>query len=200
MAQDAPHTANENANKALANLDLKIGTYNIRGQGAQKEIKLRKIKNNFDRGKFNVLFVQETRTSGSEKELKRWQKVFNSKQIFLTSAGTESVGAGIVIRDEESFTVRHSFIDPEGRYVGLVGDHEDSQFLLLSFYSPYVDREIKDFVMSKIYETLNSLGEQLPEFVVLGGDTNTVFSNLDKEGGNITFKRQAINAYSHIQI
>ena len=58
MADDAPHSSQENANQVLANLDLKLGTYNIRGQGAQNEIKLRKIKNNFDKGKFDVLFLQ----------------------------------------------------------------------------------------------------------------------------------------------
>ena len=44
MADDAPHSSQENANQALANLDFKLGTYNIRGQGAQNEVKLRKIK------------------------------------------------------------------------------------------------------------------------------------------------------------
>ena len=107
-------------------MDLKVGTYNIRGQGSQSQVKLRKIHNNFTKGKFDILFLQETRTSGTEKELKTWQTVFNTKQIFLTDYGTESVGAGIVIRDEETFKVGHKFIDPEGRYVGLVGDHEDS--------------------------------------------------------------------------
>ena len=126
MVVDAPHTAQNNPN--VANFDLKIGTYNIRGQGAQNQIKLRKIKNNFDRGKFDILFLQETRTSGEEKELKKWQNVFNTKLIYLTPFGTEAVGAGIIINDNDCFNVRHTFIDPEGRYVGVIGDHEEGDF------------------------------------------------------------------------
>ena len=39
------------------------------------------------------------------------------------------------------------------------------------------------------------MNTDLPEFLILGGDTNTVFSNLDKEGGNQNLKHQAINAF-----
>ena len=71
-----------------------------------------------------MLFLQETKTDGSVKELKKWQKIFNSKQIFLTSFGTRAVGAGIISR---------SFKDPLGRYIGVKGDHAEGKFLLLSF-------------------------------------------------------------------
>ena len=43
------------------------------------------------------------------------------------------------------------------------------------------------------------MGEELPEFMVLGGDTNTVFTKLDKEGGNNFFKTKAINAFEELQ-
>ena len=138
-------------NSNFANFNLKLGSFNIRGQGAKSEIKLRKVKKSFIKGKYDILFLQETRTDGSEKELKKWQKMFLTKQIFLTNYGTESVGTGIVIRNEETFKVNHSFIDPDGRYVGLVGDHEEGQFLVLGFYSPYLDQSIKDFILNKIY-------------------------------------------------
>ena len=35
---------------------------------------------------------------------------------------------------------------------------------------------------------LDEMGEDLPEFLILGGDTSTVFNSLDKEGGNQNFK------------
>ena len=46
---------------------------------------------------------------------------------------------------------------------------------------------------------LNSMGEDLPQFLVCGGDTNTVFSNLDKQGGNNILKNQAINAFETLK-
>ena len=140
----------------------------------------------FTKGGFDLLLVQETRTDGCEKELKKWKKIFNSKQIYLTNFGTKSVGAGIIVRSEECFKVHHYFVDPLGRYVGIVGDHEDGKFLVLSFYSPSIELEIKNFVINHIYAQLIELGQDLPQFLVLGGDTNTVFSKLDKEGGVCT--------------
>ena len=46
---------------------------------------------------------------------------------------------------------------------------------------------------------LNDMGEDLPQFLVVGGDTNTVFSKLDKEGGNSNLKYQAINAFETLK-
>ena len=86
------------SNSHFANFNLKLGTYNIHGQGSKNTVKLRKIKKTFTRGNFDILFLQETRTTGDEKELKKWQKVFNSKQVYLTNHGANSVGTGIVIK------------------------------------------------------------------------------------------------------
>ena len=160
---------------------------------------MRKVKKCFAKGGFDILLLQETRSDGSDKELKKWSKIFNSKQIYLTSFGTRAVGAGIVVRSEESFNVLHHFDDPAGRYVGIVGDHEESKFLILSFYSPSVEREIRDFIINHIYEQLSNLGEDLPQFIIAGGDTNTVFSTLDKQGGNLNFKHEAIHAFEQIK-
>ena len=132
-------------------------------------MKLRKIKKCFAKGGFDILLLQETRSDGSDKELKKWSKIFNSKQIYLTSFGTRAVGAGIIVRSEESFTVLNHFDDPAGRYVGIVGDHEECKFLILSFYSPSLEREIRDFVINHIYEQLSNLGEGLPQFIITGG-------------------------------
>ena len=145
------------------------------------------------------MLLQETRTDGSEKELNKWQKIFNSKSIFLTLYGTRAVGTGIVVRCNETFNVHHTFKDPEGKFIGIIGDHEEGKFLVSSFYSPSVAREIRDFVINSIYEQLINLGEDLPQFQIVGGDTNTVFSNLDKTGGNLNLKHEAINAFNKIK-
>ena len=171
----------------------------MHGQGCKNTVKLRKIKNLFTRGNFDLLLVQETRTDGTEKEIKRWSKIFNSKQIFLTNFGTNSVGAGIIVKNEEVFKVQHYFIDPGGRFVGIVGDHEEGKFLVLSFYSPSVENEIKKFVVNKLCKQLSEMGEDMPQFLILGGDTNTVFSRLDKIGGSQNLKCNAINAFEDLK-
>ena len=153
----------------------------------------------FTKGNFDILLLQETRSDGSESELKKWRKVFNCKQIYFTSYGTRAVGAGIIVRDPETFNVLHQFADPAGRYLGIVGDHEEGKFLILSFYSPSVSKEIKAFVINHIYAQLENMGEDLPQFLIAGGDTNTVFSALDKEGGNLNYKLEAINAFEQFK-
>ena len=153
----------------------------------------------FIRGNFDLLLLQETRTDGSEKEIKKWQKISNSKQIYLTEFGTRAVGAGIVVRNSEVFKVHRSFHDPLGRYVGIIGDHEEGKFLVLSFYSPSISREIRDFVINHIYQQLINLGQDLPQFLVIGGDTNTPFNQLDKQGGNTNFKQEAILAFETLK-
>ena len=135
---------------------------------------MRKIKKLFEKGGFDILLLQETRSDGSEKEIKKWKKVFNCKHIYSSSFGTQAVGAGIIIHSEESFNVLHNFSDPLGRYVAVIGDHEEGKLLMLSFYSPSVAKEIKDFVLGPIYSRLESLGADLPEFLIVGGDTNTI--------------------------
>ena len=189
---------NQGSNSIYANFNLKVGTFNIHGQG-KTQLKLRKIKKLFTKGNFDILLLQETRSDGTEKESKKWQKIFNSKQIYLSSFGTRSVGAGIIVRNKDTFNVHHHFEDPLGRFVGIVGDHEEGKFLVLSFYSPSVEKEIKDFAINHIYSHLINMGEDLPQFLIVGGDTNTVFSNLGKQGGNLNLKYEAINAFDQIK-
>ena len=153
----------------------------------------------FLKGGFDILLLQETRSDGSQNELKKWQKVFKCRQIYLSSYGTQAVGTGIIVRSEESFKVLHHFKDPLGRYVGIIGDHEEGKFLILSFYSPSISNEIKEFIINEIYAKLESLGEDLPQFLVIGGDTNTVFSALDKQGGNLVYKNEAIQAFEQLK-
>ena len=80
------------------------------------------------KGNFDILLLQETRTERNEKEIKQGQKLFNTKQILLTNYGTNSVGAGILKRNEDIFQVHHSFSDPSGRYIGVIGDTRKENF------------------------------------------------------------------------
>ena len=54
------------------------------------------------------------------------------------------MGTGIVVRCNETFNVHHTFKDPEGKFIGIIGDHEEGKFLVSSFYSPSVAREIRE--------------------------------------------------------
>ena len=96
--------SNQGSNQVYANFDLKVGSFNIHGQG-KNQLKLRKIKNVFNRGNFDILLLQETRSDGTEKELQKWKKCFNAKQLYLTSFGTRAVGAGIIVKCEDTFKV-----------------------------------------------------------------------------------------------
>ena len=127
--------------------NLKLGTSNIQGQSIKNEKKLRKVNRKFERHKLDILLVQETCTTGDVKERKIWEKVFKTKNIFLTSFGGNSVGAGIVIREVANFRVQK---DPNGRYVGVVGDHEEGNFPILCTYAPVPDIQIMIFIKDEI--------------------------------------------------
>lgn len=49
--------------------------------------------------------------------------------------------------------------------------------------------------MKELCVRLTELGEDLPEFILLGGDTNTVFSSMDKVGGSGSLKVNAIQSF-----
>ena len=42
---------------------------------------------------------------------------------------------------------------------------------------------------------MSRLGSEMPEFIIAGGDSNTVFSHLDKEGGSKKLMHKAIHAF-----
>ena len=178
---------------ALSFFDLKICTQNIQGQGSQdKGKKLKKVSKIFKEKGYNVGFFQETRTDESDIDLKKWQKAFQTKQVFFTKYGHQRRGAAIVIDNEDSFRVEAELEDNEGRYFGVIGDHNDSHCLLLSIYAPYVEGELKDFIRNTIYRQMEELGQKIPEFVILGGDFNLCLKQIDKQGGRGRLKETAI--------
>ena len=74
-------------NPKFANFNLKIGTFNIQGQNKKNSVKLRKINKIMNRGNFDILLLQETRSDGTATELKRWKKASTqSKYSYQTLA------------------------------------------------------------------------------------------------------------------
>ena len=76
----------------------------------------------------------------------------------------------------------------------MIEDHEECSFLILSLSSPSVESQIKLFI-DELSVQFAKLGSNLPEFIIVGGDTNTAFSSLDKEGGSLAPKHKAIHCF-----
>ena len=53
------------------------------------------------------------------------------QRIDVNSCLLSAVGAGIIIKNDADFQVQHVLTDPSGRYVGVVGDHNEGSFLIL---------------------------------------------------------------------
>jgi exonuclease III len=177
----------------LSLFDLKICTQNIQGQGSKdKGKKLKKVSKIFKSKGYNVGFFQETHTDNSEADVKKWQKAFQMKQIYFTKLGHRERGTAIVIDSEDSFRVEAELEDIEGRYFGVIGDHNDAHCLLLSVYAPYVEVDLKSFIRNTVYQKLEELGQKLPEFIVIGGDFNLCLKQIDKEGGRNRLKESAV--------
>ena len=140
-----------------SNFDLKIGSFNIQGQANRSLLKLRKIKQIFDKAKFDIFLLQEIRTDGSQKEIKKWSKIFDTNHIFFTEHGSESVGAGIIIRNNNKFRVDNVIKDPLGRFISVLGDHEEGRFLITCMYCPSQNNVIKLFTNEDISNIFSPL-------------------------------------------
>lgn len=149
----------------------------------------------------DILLCQETRSDGSYRETKKWSKMFYTNHIFLTEYGSESVGVGIIIRNNDKFRVDNVIKDPLGRFVAVTGDHEEGRFLISSFYCPSQNNDIKKFVEDDLIGMISSLEQDncLPQYLVIAGDTNTPLTLKDKEGGSKVLKQGAINSFLGMQ-
>ena len=60
------NVSNQGSNQVYANFDLKVGTFNIHGQG-KGQVKLRKVKNVFNRGGFDIFICKKLELRATKK-------------------------------------------------------------------------------------------------------------------------------------
>lgn len=84
-------------------------------------------------------------------------------------------GVAILLHQKNSFIIKNSVFDPEGRYILINGLINDNNITLVNIYAPH-DDSFFDEVWIKLAEFVDSI-------IVIGGDFNlTLYPNINKTG------------------
>lgn len=106
--------------------------YSRSGANDKNRGKIRKVTKIFKYKRYNIGFYQETRTDDSD--LKIWQQLFGTKNIYFTKHGHRERGTAIVIDDDDNFRVEAELEDPDRQYVVVIGDHNCTMMPIVCYY------------------------------------------------------------------
>ena len=154
--------------------ELNIATYNVNGM--RDVLKRRKIFNYIHDLSFNVTFLQETHSSPTCEKF--WTSEYGGK-IFFDHGTTESRGCAILFSRSFNPIIHDIIRDPDGRYIIIKIQISTTQetIALANVYAPNQDNP--DFFHKFFLDT-----EKIKaEYLVVGGDLNTIMSSKDIKGG-----------------
>ena len=100
--------------------------------------------------------------------------------MILAHGSSVSKGVGILIKNNCSYTIHRSVIDPNGRYVILDLTLLECRLTLVNLYGPNVDNP-------EFFKEIIKILDEMPNlYQIIGGDFNLVLDNkMDKKGGNL---------------
>lgn len=146
-----------------SSLDLKCITWNVRGLHSMA--RRHKIHAYLMRRGAHIAFLQETHLTQSEGRAlqRRWRG-----QLYYTTFSAFAWGSLIWIRARVPFQLTQQLIDPDGRYVVVVGRLNGMDVTLGSIYDPNVEQ-------AAFLERLSrQLAPCLTGPTLLGGDFNPI--------------------------
>lgn len=147
---------------------IKIMSWNVNGTGNQIKRKCLELK--MKRESPDIIFLQETHQK-SEDSNKMYIKGI---QLYEKAFGTsKSRGVATLISSRVQFEKLKSVVDPEGRYLIIIGKIYEETVTLVNIYAP--NERQKEFLMtvSKILQK-ESLGS-----LIVSGDFNLIRSKYD---------------------
>ena len=155
-------------------MTLKIASLNVRGLG--EAAKRRDIFHYFNIKPFQVILLQELHCTKKTEYL--WKAEWGHNMI-LAHGSSVSKGVGILIKNNCSYTIHRSVIDPKGRYVILDLTLLECRLTLVNLYGPNVDNP-------EFFKEIIKILDEMPNlYRIIGGDFNLVLDNkMDKKGGN----------------
>ena len=155
-------------------MTLKIASLTVRGLG--EAAKRRDIFHYFNIKPFQVILLQELHCTKKTEHL--WKAEWGHNMI-LAQGSSVSKGVGILIKNNCSYTIHRSVIDPNGRYVILDLTLLECRLTLVNLYGPNVHNP-------EFFKEIIKILDEMPNlYRIIGGDFNLVLDNkMDKKGGN----------------
>lgn len=147
---------------------MKIISLNV--NGLNNNVKRKKILQQLNREKGDILFLQETHLT--QIEHKKLSKVTNA-QIFSSSFNSKRRGVATIIKSHIPFEKTKCIQDKEGRFVMVIGKIETTEISLINVYYP--PEEGSD-LMTQLIETIITQGKGI---IIIGGDFNLTLQYAD---------------------
>ena len=139
-------------------------------------IKRKKVFSHLQELKTDIAFLQEThlRISDHARLKNKW-----IGQIYHSNFNSKSRGAAIIINKNLPFVTSNIDVDPNGRFVIIVGKVYGFPLILANIYAPnWDDSQFFTDVFSRI-PNMSSHN------IIFGGDLNNVLSSLDRSSQNV---------------
>lgn len=116
------------------------------------------------REKADIAFLQETHLTGRHTQLQgRW-----FSQTFFASATCKKRGVAILIRRNIPFVHSKTIIDPEGRFLIVMGTIRSQSLTLVSVYAPNQEQPL---FFDSLFKRLDKVAQG---HIILGGDFNAI--------------------------
>ena len=121
----------------------------------------------------DILFLQETHSDINDEKLwkSQWGEV-----AFFASFTSNSRGVAILIRNSINVKVNAIFKDPNGRFLIISATLNELPVTLVNVYGP--NNDDPDFLL-EVFAEIDKFDN---EFLIVGGDFNTVIDHLDYQG------------------
>ena len=153
--------------------DLNIISQNV--NGLNNYIKRRKILQQLEKEKGDILFLQETHLT--QEEHKKLGRIANA-QIYSSSYTSSRRGVATIIKNHVPFQQTKTIVDKEGRFVLVLGKIENVEITLINIYYP---PDEKAQFMNEMIDLIVTQGKGM---VIIGGDLNLVLNpNVDSTAG-----------------
>ena len=166
------------------NGNYNIISNNVKGtKASEKQLKLFVyLRNNINNNGF--IFLQETRSLSNDEQ--KWKDDFGGL-LFFSHGKSNSCGVAISSYGTKAFKVIHTACDKNRRILILDAELNDTNFLLINFYSSNTEPE-----QLSTFSTLQKLLEKIDDYNkkhYFGDDLNLIFDcKFDASGGNPILK------------
>ena len=163
-------------------MSINVCTFNVKGLNDPS--KRKQLFHWLKLNKYSVCLLQELHCQ--EHTYDKWRKEWEG-DLFLSGNSGNSIGVGILVNPDFTYTVQEYDNIINGRMQSLKMLIHEKEYIFLNIYAPNSLTEnynfltkIEDFIVSNDSET-----------IIVGGDFNTVINiDIDKKNGNIKVTRK----------
>ena len=158
-------------------MSIKVCTFNVKGLNDSS--KRKQLFHWLKLNKYSICLLQELHCQEHTYDI--WKKEWGG-EIFLSGNSSNSMGVGILVNLEFTFTFKEYTNIIEGRMHSIKLLFKEKEYIFLNVYAPNNATENYNF-LNKIEEFVISNDS---DTIIVGGDFNTVVDiDMDKKNGNL---------------